>query len=175
MKRRVIPIYILLAAIGSAAHAQEKDLKPSQETELKSSEDSRIVVALDSLTRGDTPPEGMSLREPLVDQDIVVIHLTLAGVKNGHIGIPASPPRGVLIDSDGGEIEMATLNANITGGGGSRSGVFEILEGAWVRLVFVAPKASKPAVLRWIYAFWDSPENEQMETAQIEIDLEAGG
>jgi hypothetical protein len=162
MNGRLIAICLLMASIVLPASAQE----PASMV----SEDDLIVVAVDSLTRGQTLPEGMGQARPLVDEDIVVVFLRLVRVKSGFVGAGVGKDgRHLLIDADGVEHEAQIVQANITGA--SREDLVEVLEGNGIVLVFVVPKASRLSAVRFCYTHWDSPDSERAEPAQIEVNL----
>jgi len=167
MKHQMILISLLVASTGSAQ---------VQESEKPLTEDSYVVVALDSLTRSDSlsfKVKGMenpiTWGTTLKGHDLVDVRFTLVSTKAEHVGLPLDNPNRI-IDSDGEEWrEDGTRSSFIEGQKGVRG---EIVDGARIRVWFTVSKAATPKTLRWVYAYWDSPEAGEVQHGEIEIDLD---
>jgi hypothetical protein len=165
MRWRVCSLSLLLASIGWPAYAQQPQRGRA--------EDARVVVAFDHLTRAATPPEGMSFRVPLAeDQEVVEVFLRLVRVKTGQVGV-VQDSAVALIDANGNEHGAETLTAELNPRG--RQGRWETLAGALIRAVFVLPKAFTPVAIRYVYAYWDSPEAAQAGRAEILVPIRRTG
>ena len=169
MKYRAIPVYFLLASISWSAHAQESGSRQS--------EDDRIVVSCDSIWRSESFSTGSFSVKVDPPGEVVTVWMTLVRVKSGHVGLTLRPvgERASLVDTDGGEHgEMFVLPKKSLYVEGKPEGVRGgIGEESIFIAIFSFPKAATPAVLKWTYAYWDSPESAEFEYAEIEIDVGA--
>lgn len=177
MYYRLILICLLVASTGLAqAPGLERGL----------TEDARLVVALDDVTRADSISTTVTRRGKTVPvtsvatskgQDCVSIRLTLVSTKGGSVVIPWGDPRSpwthVLIDTEGKQWREHQLQISRPGGqdpAEARKGI--IPDGGSVHIWFFVSREATPQALQLAYSYSDSPTGDGPTKNQvIMIDL----
>ena len=171
-KKIIVSVFLCLFVLFSMLLSQEES------KEKKVWEDERIGITLDKFEKTDSYPSefkspGYRYPPPKKGYDFIVIHITVAIIKDVHLGMPqpSSPTKPNLVDAQGKIYKLANLQYK---GIEYREGLksdYEIIQGAKGIFLFEFSKKAKPALFKFAYPYWESWEEKVIKYGQIDIDL----